>query len=104
MLAAYPPGARYRRHLDSYEARRMRWDWSISPWGFRREHGRPVLALVGGPQGYFDHELREGIRGAELASAEAKRTECLGVSQGVNREATLALRRISVLRDTVWYV
>ena len=48
--------------------------------------------MAGGPQGYFDHALRDGIRERELRAAAASREECAGVELGVNRAATLALR------------
>ena len=68
----------------------MRWEWD-TPWAFSRGATLPLLPLCGGPQSYFDHGVRDGIRGRELQAAAALRPECAGVESGVDRAATFAL-------------
>ncbi len=71
-----------------YEMRQLGWDWSVSPWAIQRT-GDSCLALVGGPAGYFDHQLRAAIRRRELRTVEQRRPHLQGASD-IDRRAVFA--------------
>ena len=66
----------------------MGWEWT-TPWGFTRP-GAGALPLTEGPDGWWDHELREGLRGREMPELVARRPELAGVERGIDRAATLS--------------
>ena len=67
------------------------WTW-VSVDGFRRP-GRSDLPLCGGPDTWWDHELRAGLRLVRWAEAARKRNDMKGLDaiQGVDRVASLAV-------------
>ena len=54
------------------EVRDLGWSWESGPWQWDRPGDSP-LPVTGGPQGFFDHEVRVAVllaaRGAVLAVA-----------------------------------
>ena len=70
---------------------RLRWSWQDFEY-FERP-GRYPLPVLGGPNSWWKHELREGIRFAFWAQAAARRNDMHGLdaTPGVDRGATLAL-------------
>jgi len=67
------------------------WAWPV----FDEFHriGRRNLPLVGGPDAWWKHELREGIRLALWSDAAARRQDMEGLQevQGIDRKATMSL-------------
>ena len=86
------PGPRDIIGLAWQEAESLGWSWP-TPWGFTRPNGLSALPLTGGPAGWWDHELREGIRLRELSKLHLRRPELQGVQLGIDKEATLSLLR-----------
>ena len=76
------------------EAHSLGWTWTDTPWAFARPRAEPV-PLVGGPNGFFSHALREGIRHRELAKAVKRRPELEGAER-VDRRALFALSLIHI--------
>ena len=74
-------------------ARRMGWVWS-DPWHFQRPSRRP-LALLGGPDTWWLHEIRDGLRISQWKAAAARRKDMQGLDTdyGVDRLASMALMR-----------
>ena len=74
-------------------ARRMGWVWS-DPWHFQRPSRRP-LALFGGPDTWWLHEIRDGLRISQWKAAAARRQDMQGLDtdHGVDRLASMALMR-----------
>ena len=72
-------------------ARRMGWVWS-DPWHFQRPSKRP-LALLGGPDTWWLHEIRDGLRISQWKAAAARRQDMQGLDtdHGVDRLASMAL-------------
>ena len=67
--------------------------WSWNNFECFERPGRRPLPVTEGPDGWWHHELREGLRLARFAAAARKRSDMQGVDavQGVDRQATLAL-------------
>ena len=80
-----PVGAVYK-HVCS-----LGWSWPLFD-SFQRT-GRCPLPLLSGPDTWWKHELRDGLRLAAWASAAARRDDMKGIEacQGVDRRATMAL-------------
>ena len=75
--------------------RSIGWDW-VEFDSFARV-GRPPLPLLEGPDSWWDHELRDGLRLSQWATCAGKRRDMEGLDaiQGVDRSATMALHNCS---------
>ena len=73
------------------EIKQIGWSWS-EPWCLERP-GRPRLHLLWGPDGWWGHQIRDGMRGAEWLSVSRKRKDCVGldIPGGVDKDATCAV-------------
>jgi len=69
------------------EVRALGWSWESSLWAFDSAQG-PV-PVVGGPNGYYAHRVREGIRIADLQRAQLRRPGIDGAAR-VDRRAVYA--------------
>jgi len=69
------------------------WQW-VSVDTFRRP-GRNDLPLCEGPDTWWDHEIREGLRLARWSEAASKRADMQGLDSvaGIDRRASLAVLR-----------
>ena len=74
--------------LIAQEAQALGWDWSASPWEFRRP-GSCSVPLCGGPNGYFQHAVRDGLRDMEMRKAAERRPNMQGAPD-VDRRAVYA--------------
>ena len=70
--------------------RRMGWNWE-SPWIFNRP-SRKQLGLFEGSEGWWLHEVRDGLRIAEWKQAASRRADMSGMQSdsGIDKLATLA--------------
>ena len=83
--------------------------WTWTSVGVFKRPGRCDLPLCGGPDAWWDHELRDGLRLARWAETAKKRNDMQGLDavQGVDRLASLALlsrstgARLGLLRAIV---
>ena len=69
----------------------MGWEWQ-SPTSFARPD-RPALCLTQGPDSWWSHEIRHGMRMAEWKRAASRRADMQGIDclAGIDRTATLAV-------------
>ena len=69
----------------------MGWSWD-NPWHFGRP-SRRQLGLFEGSEGWWLHEVRDGLRIAEWKIAAGRRADMIGMQSdhGVDKLATLAL-------------
>lgn len=73
------------------EVKECNMEWE-QPWAFQRE-GRADLPLVGGPDGWWKHEIRDIYRRSEWSRAQGSRETYEGVGNGIDREATTSLMK-----------
>ena len=71
--------------------KRLQWTWD-EPFCFQRP-GRASIHLMEGDNGWWLHEVREGLRLAEWRAAADRRKDCIGLDAwaGVDKAATCSL-------------
>lgn len=73
------------------EVAQLGWGWECGPWQWERPGDTP-LPITGGPQGFFDHAIRHGIRAREARQLAQRRPECAGAEHCDRRAVFAALR------------
>lgn len=71
--------------------RNMNWTW-ITPDLLHRP-ALPNLSINSGPNGWWHHQIRDGLRIAEWKKVAARRKDCVGLEShaGIDRDVTLSM-------------
>ena len=82
------------------QAMSLGWHWN-HPWHWTTETGA-LVPVAGGPNAWWAHEIREGLRRRDLRTLEARRPHLKGIRHGLANDIMPSLRdtRCSAIRNT----